>query len=343
MNWFARNAAVVLFGAGTSVATAMALIFLEGRTGTAVFGLTILKVVPLGTIGAGLVGAMGYLAASLALRLRPAMMNLLAIVGVAAGVVFMVQSAEFGYFMGGQVSALAATRDAATFARFMAESVVHSPLALWSGDGEDAGATMFFTRATGGAQPRIGDADSRVEGLGAGVQGVMATQDVSNTAAAQHAAQFGAGLETIGAKVKMHGSLWTMLIVQLMGFAAGGLAVFGYLRSLPHCKSCMLLLNLKGARTRYFSRTREMRAAVDEVLTRARERQLQQSILMHLAKGSEKRQEWSEYCSRFEIRRCIECHTHQLDFHARRKDGATWKDIALLGFSAETLEPVDFG
>jgi hypothetical protein len=343
MNWFARNAAVVLFGAVTSVATAVALILLEGRTGTSVFGLTFARVVPLGTIGAGLVGAVGYLAASLALRLRPPMLNLLAVLGVAAGVVFMVQSAEFGFFMSGQVSALAATKDAATFARFMGESVVHSPLALWSGDSEDAGATMFFTRGTAAAQPRIGDGDSRVEGIGAGVQGVMATQDVSNTAAAQHAAQFGAGLETIGAKVKMHGSIWTMLMVQTMAFAAGGLAVFGYLRSLPHCTGCMLLLSKKGERTRYFSRTREMRAAVDEVLARARERQLQQSILMHMAKGSEKRQEWSEYCARFEIRRCIECNTYQLDYHARRKDGATWKDIALLAFSASTLEPVDFG
>jgi hypothetical protein len=344
MNWLVRNLAVAVLGAATSVATALALLFLEARTGTAVFGVTVLRMVPLGTIGAGLVGALGYLAAALVLRLRPAMLNVLAIAGVAAGVVFMVQSAEFAFFMAGSTRAAEAAQNAPAFARFVGNSVVHSPLEFWGGsDGDSAASTMFFARGTNAAGPRVMSGDSGVDGIGAGVQGVMATQDVTNTAAAQHAAQIGAGIETIGAKVKTHGSVWSMLLLQGIGFAVGGLAVFGYLRTLPHCKSCMLLLDKKGQRTRYFSRTREMRLAVDEVLTRAREKQLQQSILMHLAKGSAKRQQWSEYCSTFAIRRCIECNTYQLDYHARRKDGATWKDIALLGFSAETLEPVNFG
>jgi hypothetical protein len=38
----------------------------------------------------------------------------------------------------------------------------------------------------------------------------------------------------------------------------------------------------------------------------------------------------------------MQCKTHRLNFRARRKDGATWKDIALLGFTASTLEPLDF-
>jgi hypothetical protein len=133
-----------------------------------------------------------------------------------------------------------------------------------------------------------------------------------------------------------------MMFLQVAGFAFGGLAVFGYLRSLPHCQSCMLLLSRKGKKTRYFSRSREMRSAVDEVLVQAREKQLQRSILTHVAKGSEKQKEWSEYCSTLEIRRCMQCKTHRLNFRARRKDGATWKDIALLGFTASTLEPLDF-
>lgn len=345
MNWFARNLAVMLFGAAISVFTAVVLIFVEARTGTTVFGLSLLRFVPLGAIGAGLVGAFGYWSAGLALRLRPGVADVLVILGVAAFVVFLAQSAEFSFFMNGPAQAVAATRDTATFTRFLGSSVAQSPLDFWSGGGggDNSASAIYFSGATSGpSQFSGGGGDSRVEGISSGVQGMMASQDASNSAAAQHMTKLEGGIEDVGAKVKSHGSVWTMLLVQMLGFAAGGIAVFGYLRSLPHCKSCMLLLNVKGRKIRYFSRTREMRSSVDEVLMRARDKQLQQSILFHMTKGSEKKQQWSEYCSVLEIRRCMQCRIHQMDFRARRKDGATWKDIALMGFSASTLEPVDF-
>jgi hypothetical protein len=345
MNWFARNLAVLLFGAATSIVTAMGFISLEARTGDAVFGLSLLHFVPVGTIGVGLVGAIGYLAAALALRLRPGLADVLVILGVAAGVVFMVQSAEFEFFMDGTARAEAATKDTAVFARFLGGAVAHSPLQFWgAGDDSDSAASaMFFSGGTTpGLQYGSGGGDSRVDGIGAGVQGMMATQDASKTTGAQRVEQIGSGIETVKVKVRTHGSVWTMMFLQVAGFAFGGLAVFGYLRSLPHCQSCMLLLSRKGKKTRYFSRSREMRSAVDEVLVQAREKQLQRSILTHVAKGSEKQKEWSEYCSTLEIRRCMQCKTHRLSFRARRKDGATWKGIALLGFTASTLEPLDF-
>ncbi|MGA1983953.1 MAG: hypothetical protein ABSG84_15985 [Acidobacteriaceae bacterium] len=345
MNWLVRNLAVMLFGAATSIVTAVGFIFLEARTGDTVFGLSLLHFVPLGTIGVGLVGAVGYLAAALALRLRPGLGDGLVMVGVAAGVVFLVQSAEFQFFMGGTARAEAATQDSAVFARFLGSAVAHSPLQFWgNGDSDSAATTMFFSGgANSGVQYGTGGGDSRVDGIGAGVQGMMATQDASKASGVQRAAQIGAGIDAVGAKVRTHGSVWTMLLLQVAGFAVGGLAVLFNLRSLPHCQSCMLLLNVKGTKTRYFSRSREMRSAVDEVLVQAREKQLQRSILTHVAKGSERQMEWSEYCSTLEIRRCMQCKTHRVDYHARRKDGATWKNIALLGFTTTTLEPVKFG
>jgi hypothetical protein len=346
MNWLARNLAVMLFGAATSIGTAMGFIFLEGRTGETVFGLSLLHFVPLGTIGVGLVGGIGDLAAALALRLRPGLGDMAVVLGVAAGVVFLVQSAEFGFFMGGSARAEAATRDGATFARFLGSAVAHSPLQFWGPDdgSNSAATTMFFSGgANSGLQYGTGGGDSKVDGIGAGVQGMMATQDASKTSGVQRAEQIGEGIDAVGAKVKTHGSVWTMLLLQVMGFAVGGVAVLFNLRSLPHCQSCMLLLNRKGTKTRYFSRSREMRSAADEVLSQAREKQLQRSILTHVAKGSAKLQNWSEFCSTLEIRRCMQCKTHRVDYHARRKDGATWKDIALLGYTTTTLEPVNFG
>jgi len=66
------------------------------------------------------------------------------------------------------------------------------------------------------------------------------------------------------------------ILLQTAGFSIGGMLVMVQLRKHSYCKGCMLLLKKKGSKTRYYSRTRDMRAAVDDVLTKARDKQLQQ-------------------------------------------------------------------
>jgi len=224
----------------------------------------------------------------------------------------------------------------------------HTPLRFWStGDSnEDQDIANFFNPAaasSGGGGPKIANTgDSKVDDLGGGVQGLMSTQDVSNTSQAKNFAKVGVGIESFGTKVQVHGGEWMLLALQTLGFAQGALIIFFYVRTLPHCKGCMLLLKVKGRNTRFFSRSRDMRSAVDEVLMRARDKQLQQAIHLHLSKGMDKQQSWSEYCSTLEILRCSDCRTHWMHFHAQRRKGSNWKDIDLLGFETNTLEPLDF-
>jgi hypothetical protein len=353
MNWFARNMIAMLFGVMTSLFTTVLLIYVEAHSGETMFSLTahdwihlkLMSYVPVGAILAGSMGAVGYLLGALALRLRPGGSDALVILGTAACMVFLVQSAEFSLFMGGADRGYTVTRSSKAFSAFLGRSMWHTPLRFWStGDSNDdaAIANFFNPSASGGGSHAASSGDGKVDDLGGGVQGLMSTQDVSNTSGAQHFAQVGVGIESLGTKVQVHGGEWMLLALQTLGFAQGGLLAFFYVRSLPHCKGCMLLLNMKGKQTRYFSRSREMRSSVDEVLMRARDKQLQQSIHLHIAKGSEKQQSWSEYCSTVEILRCMNCRTHRMVFHAQRKQGATWKDIDLLAFSTNTLEPVDF-
>ena len=354
MNWFARNLAAMLFGVATSLLTTVLLIYVEAHSGQTMFGLTahdwihlkLMAYVPVGAILAGSMGAIGYLAGALVLRLRPIGGDVFVILGTAGVMVFLVQSAEFSLFTGGTDRGYAVTSSGKAFGKFLARSLWHTPLRFWStGDSNDDTeiASFFNPGAAGGGAPQIANTgDGSVDGLSGGVQGLMATQDVSNTSGAQGIAKVGVGIESFGTKVQVHGGEWMLLLLQTLGFAQGGLIVFFYVRSLPHCKGCMMLLNLKGKQTRYFSRSRDMRASVDEVLNRARDKQLQQSILFHLTKGSEKQQSWSEYCSGIEILRCMSCRTHRMVFHAQRKQGATWKNIDLLAFTADTLEPLDF-
>ena len=104
----------------------------------------------------------------------------------------------------------------------------------------------------------------------------------------------------------------------------------------------MLLLKKKGSKTRYYSRTRDMRAAVDLVLTLARDKELQQAIHAQEAKGADRDGNWCEYSSTMEIQRCPQCRMHMMRFVTKRKADERWKAIDLLGVTSTTLEPLDF-
>jgi hypothetical protein len=336
---------VIFLGGLTSFLTAALLLYLEAGGGDPIFTITILKFVPAGAVLTGFAAALGYLVGALAMRLRPTFSLLGAMFIISAGVVYLVQSGEFGLFMGGPDYGWHVTRNVKSFNRFLGKSLLHSPVRLWSSDDEveDQAISAFFAPGKSASAPVMSrTGDSAADGIGEGVSGMMATQDVSQTAAGQHLNQMGQSVQSLGSKVKTHGHEWFLLAMQTLGFATGGVVVFFQLRPLPYCKDCMLLLKRKGERTRYFSRSREMRNAVDEVLMRARDKQVQQSVHAHVAKGADKGGNWTEFSSTMEIRRCTGCRVHRINFRAARKEGEKWKPIEMFDFTTTTLEPVNF-
>ena len=170
---------------------------------------------------------------------------------------------------------------------------------------------------------------------------MMATQDVSNMGPVHQVGEMGDSIHSIGSGVSKHGAQWVVWALQIVGFAIGGLLAFSYLRTLSFCKNCMLPLSKKGVQTRYYDRSDDIRSSADDVLTAARSRRLQQSITAHTAKGSKKRGKWSEFASTIEVQKCGGCNTHRLSFSARRKEGAGWKEIPPMAYTASSLEPLN--
>jgi hypothetical protein len=348
MNWFVRNVAVVLFGAATCVATVAYLRYLEAANGQAIFSFNgqgianfpVLAYIPVGAIFAGFAGAIGYLVVALALRVRPANIVLFSIFAVSGAMVYLAQSVEMELWMGARDT----TRNTATFRHFLVSSVMNSPVHFWS-TGDDPSAAYASSVAPGAtpSAPQItGTGDSRADGISSGVGGMLASQDASNAGPVRQLNHMGESVQSIGSGVSAHGSQWLLALLQAIGFAIGSLAVFFHLRSFPHCEDCMLLLSPKGAKTRYYLRAPEMRNSVDDVLNKARERQLRESIQAHMARGSDEKTKWAEYFSTLEISRCKQCAAHRLNYRTFRKEGSGWKDIALMGFTATTIEPLDF-
>jgi hypothetical protein len=350
MTWMNRNIIVVLLGTATSVTTVVTMLYLQGKIGLPLFGISgqtifggpLLAYIPVGAIFAGFLGSLGFLAGSLAMRNRPAVIALVAILGISMGLVYVAESAELEYYIG----ARGTTKSVPAFGHFLAVSAFHSRLYQWSlwqgGEGGESMASLLSAGASTAPHGQ-GTGDSKVDGIDASVQGVMASEDVSKTSAGRQLTEMTEGVESIGTMFKAHRAQSILLVLQTLGFALGGILVYVHLRSITYCKDCMLLLSKKGEKTRYFSRSRDMHLSVDEVLTKLRDKQLQQAIHAHLAKGVDHDGNWSEYCSTIEIQRCLQCRSHVMDFRAKHKEDKGWKSIQVLAFSTTTPEPIDFG
>jgi hypothetical protein len=250
--------------------------------------------------------------------------------------------------MGGQAKEVAVTKSVGSLTKFMGTSMLHPPMKFWTtgdvGNGYTAASVLLNPGGVAqGSVPRTSsDTDSHVSEIGGGLSGMMATQDVSKTAAGRGLTTMDQGIESLGSGLQTHSAEWIQAVMQTVGFSIGGIVVFIVVRQQQYCKSCMLLLNSKGAQTRYFGRSSDMRNSVDDVLAKARDKHLRESIHAHQGRGLTKYVDWAEYCSTIEIRNCMQCREHQMRLRTRRKKGGSWKDIDLLGFSTTTLEPLDF-
>jgi hypothetical protein len=351
MNWFVRNFVVVACGAATSLLTVGYLLFLQAsdgdvflsHTGLGLAHFHILSFIPVGSIFAGFAGALGYLAVALVLRVRPANIVLVSMLAISLAMVYVAQSAEMALWMAPVTVADSAT----SFSKFLLHSTVHSQVRYWS-TGDDSSSSSTSASSSSTASPasisnlssNTGNASS--DEITSGLNGLIDSQNAGNSAAAHNLTKMDANVQNVGAGVMIHGSQWIAALLRALGFAIGALVVFFHLRSIPYCGDCMLLLSPKGVKTRYYVRWPEMRNSVDEVMSKARERLLRESIQAHLSRGSDEKTKWAEYFSTLEISRCRQCAAHRLHYRTFRKQGSNWQDIALMGFTATTIEPLDF-
>lgn len=346
MNRITRNLALVLLGVVCSLITAAILVFVELRTGQALFSYLAWTYVPVGAIAAGLVAAAGFYGGSHLLRLRPPRLMLIAMIAIAAGSVYVMDTVEFGLmtFNRKNVSSTAA------LGRFLTYSFANSPLRVTSGgsggsDDEASGSSSSSFRASPVDVSIAGDSNAGVQGIGGGVQGMLATGNALSadniSASLSGAQQRIRGIKSFGAGVLSHDVVIELAVLQWIGFTIGSLLVFYRLRALSYCDDCQVLLSKRGEQTRYFDRERDIQISVDEFLSRAKARRFRQSVEAHAEEGASEKKTTSAFSSTVEIRRCSACHTNRLKFSARRKAGITWKDISMLGYTAFCLEPIE--
>jgi hypothetical protein len=121
-----------------------------------------------------------------------------------------------------------------------------------------------------------------------------------------------------GAKVGTTGELgsfgYVVALLQIVGFAFGAVAVFGYLMSLPYCQTCSRYLKSKAKQTRYAENAENFTLMVQRLAICFENDRLQIALDEHGGFGQAKLPEGGYLMSSIRRRECPVCHISHSKF-----------------------------
>jgi hypothetical protein len=112
--------------------------------------------------------------------------------------------------------------------------------------------------------------------------------------------------------------------LEVLGFAAGGLVVWGYLRSEMYCDRCSWRLKLKGRQVRYTQRQEDLLVMIADVQSALKQGDVSGAILRHTATGSFARYPASSIRSVCSVYACGHCGRHTAMSFVERPSGEDW-------------------
>lgn len=144
----------------------------------------------------------------------------------------------------------------------------------------------------------------------------------------------------VGATGEVGGLGYGVALVQILGFAVGGFAIYAYLTSMPYCEKCSRYLSVKGRQIRYTSEAEGLQDTAARVLSDFGSGAIASAIEHHGASGSPAYAKNSHLRSTIEVRICRTCEQHWVKFLVEKQSGNDWKEIPELtaaGFTDEVV------
>lgn len=120
-------------------------------------------------------------------------------------------------------------------------------------------------------------------------------------------------------------------LLQIGGFAGGGLAAFGYLSSLPYCERCSRYLSRKAQQTRFATDADAFASMVQQLATAFDAGQLQEAIDQHADSANSPKN--GHLKSVLELWQCKQCGINWLKFSCHKKSRDSWEKISDLSFA----------
>lgn len=133
---------------------------------------------------------------------------------------------------------------------------------------------------------------------------------------------------------------YLVALLQILGFAAGGFAVYAYLESQAYCEACSRYLTRKGRLMRYTADAEGLQASVAQIFDLVGAGSVVTAIETHKNFGSATHGKNDHLRSMFEVRHCKKCHQHWVKFSVEKQSGNDWKEISELSVSGFTQEVV---
>jgi hypothetical protein len=155
------------------------------------------------------------------------------------------------------------------------------------------------------------------------------------------AMQFSIRAHPVGTPVELGSWGYLYAVLQMLGFAIGGVFVYFNLKSLAYCDTCSRYLVKKGIQTRYTADSDTLTKAVTEIMQCFSERRFQDAISAHAKAAGYENSTGMTLRSRVEVKRCKDCNQHWLKFTVSKKAKKDeWEDIGQLGYEAFCVEPI---
>jgi hypothetical protein len=135
---------------------------------------------------------------------------------------------------------------------------------------------------------------------------------------------------------------YAIAVLQIIGFAVGGLVVYGVLVSKPYCEKCSRYLSGKGTQVRYTHDSDGLQVNVAQVLQDLANGAVAPAIEFQRGFGNPKPQKDDHLRSTFEVRYCKKCNQHWVKFAIEKWSGKDWKEIPQYTTAGFTGEVVSF-
>lgn len=144
-----------------------------------------------------------------------------------------------------------------------------------------------------------------------------------------------------GSTGELGGLGYVIALLQIAGFAAGGLAVYGHLVLKPYCEKCSSYLSAKGEQVRYTGDPEGLQATTAQILQHIRSGAIASAIKQHSTFGNQAYQKNDHLRSVFQVRHCKKCGQHWIRFSVDKQSGNDWKEIPELTVAGFTDQVVN--
>jgi hypothetical protein len=152
--------------------------------------------------------------------------------------------------------------------------------------------------------------------------------------------QFTIGHSSSSSGIALGGFAYIFAVLEVAGFACGGLIIHGIIASLPYCENCSTYLSHKETRKRYTADAEAIQPASEKITGMLKEGRITQAMSEFSLAGNEKSDRSSKFRASWIVHFCKKCNRHWYKFQLEQKGKDNYTNLPQFGAEAKSEYPV---